>query len=63
MRRPQKPPPKLSHRRPRLSRRAYQTETYQVVVQPDATGGGYKLVSTGYGKQTSTETTIWRRCG
>src|SRR5262249_25108188 len=35
---------------------AEQTETYQVVVQPGATGG-YSLVTTGYGRQADTETT------
>jgi uncharacterized delta-60 repeat protein len=33
-----------------------QTECYQAVVQPMA-AGGYKLVTTGYGRQLSTETT------
>ncbi len=35
---------------------AEQTETYQVAVQP-IVGGGYNLVTTGYGRQTDAETT------
>jgi uncharacterized delta-60 repeat protein len=35
---------------------AEQTECYQAVVQPVA-GGGYKLITTGYGRQLATETT------
>jgi uncharacterized delta-60 repeat protein len=35
---------------------ADQTETYEVAVQPIA-AGGYNLVTTGYGKQSATETT------
>jgi len=35
---------------------AEQTETYQAVVQPSA-GGGYRLVTTGYGRQLDSETT------
>jgi uncharacterized delta-60 repeat protein len=35
---------------------AEQTETYQAVVQP-IDGGGYNLVTTGYGRSTSVETT------
>ena len=36
---------------------AEQAETYEAKVQPDATGTGYKLVTTGYGRQLDTETT------
>ncbi|HEY7372070.1 MAG TPA: hypothetical protein VIF57_07805 [Polyangia bacterium] len=35
---------------------AEQTETYQVAIQP-APDGGYKIVTTGYGRQAATETT------
>jgi uncharacterized delta-60 repeat protein len=36
---------------------AEQAETYEAKVQPDATGTGYKLVTTGYGRQLEAETT------
>ncbi|HVW28711.1 MAG TPA: hypothetical protein VHC69_25270, partial [Polyangiaceae bacterium] len=34
-----------------------QTETYMAAIQPDATGTGYSLVTTGYGRELDTETT------
>jgi uncharacterized delta-60 repeat protein len=34
-----------------------QTESYSAVVQPNAGGGGYKLITTGYGRKTSADKT------
>ena len=35
---------------------AEQAETYEAVVQPNASGSGYKLVTTGYGRELSNQT-------